>query len=274
LSKDRDHKALHSKYTIISARKASVFTHFVKNIVFSHSYLVFCLLLRSIFNELQNLRNIFIQAKNRQIQNCLRRRQTKSNTAIFAKYRHIQKVLHCAGRVFEIALRNAINMHYRTHFSDKEWIVNRINSQFFEAQSVVSINKQKNKLMDANTYSHDRLIAAMSLGFWTRMFFKYQYGKGNKTLLQIFPNKEKGTDRKTVAEELDKVRFFRNKIAHYESVCFDKQGEVSLSHAQDILELIIKYTQFLGVPNEILQLSELAELKKLLSQPIFSEDLS
>ena len=51
----------------------------------------------------------------------------------------------------------------------------------------------------------------------------------------------------------DKIRTFRNRIAHHEPLCFDSRGLINLSYAKNIFSLIVKYIDFLGYKtNELL----------------------
>ena len=49
-----------------------------------------------------------------------------------------------------------------------------------------------------------------------------------------------------IYSELDKIRVFRNRIAHHEPLCFDSVGTVNVSYVKEIYSLIVKYIQFLG----------------------------
>jgi hypothetical protein len=71
--------------------------------------------------------------------------------------------------------------------------------------------------------------------------------------LQIFPNKTHGLNQKDIYADLDKIRIFRNRIAHHEPLCFDTLGTVNVVYVKEIYALTIKYIDFLGYrPNELL----------------------
>ena len=74
------------------------------------------------------------------------------------------------------------------------------------------------------------------------------YRVGKKTLLRIFPNKAHGVMQRDVYRELTEIREFRNRIAHYEPICFDASGNVSTAFARHHYELIRKYIDFMGIP--------------------------
>jgi hypothetical protein len=83
--------------------------------------------------------------------------------------------------ILEIALRNAINVHYLNQLKDPDWLINQAKSGFLK---------------------------------------KYRD---------------------------------RNRIAHHESLCFDKNGDIDISKAEHIIDLIKDYLCYLGYnPKEIL----------------------
>ena len=85
------------------------------------------------------------------------------------------------------------------------------------------------------------------------MFSRNCYNKSGKTILQIFPNKTLGLNQRTIYAELDKIRIFRNRIAHHEPLCFDIAATVNVSYVKDVYSLIVKYIQILGYnKNELL----------------------
>jgi hypothetical protein len=151
---------------------------------------------------------------------------------------------------FEIMLRNAVNEHYSRYFSANEWISSKLNADFFVEHNRNSAMKEKGKLLKMNCYNTDKLVASLNFGFWISLFSKHCYAKGNKTLLQIFPNKQKGMNQKGIYHELDSIRLFRNRIAHYESICFNKNNDASIDYAKKSLHLILKYIDFMSIPKK------------------------
>jgi hypothetical protein len=170
-------------------------------------------------------------------------------------YRHniklCQKFYGVLG-VLEVVLRNAINEHYKTHLSDNNWLITQSQNGFL-LNCQDSIFKEKDKLVNNKKYTHDKLVASLSLGVWTFMFSRGCYKSSGKTLLQIFPKKGHGLNQKDIYSDLDKIRIFRNRIAHHEPLCFDSTGAINVYYVQEIYTLIIKYLEFLGYPaNELL----------------------
>ena len=154
--------------------------------------------------------------------------------------------------VLEVVLRNAINEHYKMKLHDNDWLVTQSQTGFL-VNYRDTIFKERDKLVNKRNYTHDKLVASLTLGAWTLMFSKNCYKKSGKTLLQIFPNKTLGLNQRTIYSELDKIRIFRNRIAHHESLCFDSVGMLNVLCVKEIYSLIIKYIQFLGYnTNELL----------------------
>lgn len=147
--------------------------------------------------------------------------------------------------VLEVVLRNAINEHYKTQFSDTNWMETQAANGFlFDFRN--DIIKERDKLADRGKYTHDKLVASLSFGTWTFMFSRNCYKNSGKTLLRIFPHKTKGMNQADIYKELDRIRLFRNRIAHHEPLCFSKSGNIYIDYAQYIYDLITKYIQFMG----------------------------
>jgi hypothetical protein len=153
--------------------------------------------------------------------------------------------------VFEITLRNAINRHFTTQFSDSNWIVTQANSGFLNKYRD-AVNLEKAKLSRAGHYNNDRLLTALSFGVWSYLFSRNCFRKSGKTLLRIFPNKPHGLNQREVYKDLDDIRIFRNRIAHHEQICFD-YGNINLDEAKRIAHMIREYLYYLGYePRDIL----------------------
>lgn len=150
--------------------------------------------------------------------------------------------------IFEIVLRNAIDCHYRDHFSDKDWIFNQLQVggmlEFSPMRAVVE--ETINKMSASGKYTPDRVVAGVTFGFWTYLFNKVPFRKGGQSILRVFPNRTKGMAQKAVFKELQQIRQFRNRIAHQEPICFDATGAISVVMARSNYSLIRKYVSFMG----------------------------
>lgn len=168
--------------------------------------------------------------------------------------------------LFEVMLRNAINEHYAAHYSDADWIVNQA-----DTGKLLEFNKEEIRQTEAGyrrrgIYNNDKMVASLTMGFWTKLFSKKRYKRGGKTLLQIFPNKRKGKNQADVYKDLTHIREFRNRIAHHEPICFDGSGNISTDFARKHYQLICEYIDSLGQqPDDVIQWAEKPDevLKKI-----------
>ena len=151
--------------------------------------------------------------------------------------------------MFEIVLRNKIDAHYKAQFPAKpgtnEWLLGAtLPGGFLTNQgchnSSIKINQSYINL--GIHYSHDRLIASLSLGFWKYLFKGNQFMAGGNTLLKIFPNKPPHTNQSIVFTELNRINELRNRVAHHEPICFDSGNAISTNyvraHYQEIVDLL------------------------------------
>lgn len=150
--------------------------------------------------------------------------------------------------VFEVVLRNAINYHYSTIFSDAQWIEHQLQSG-----GMIKSAPQKNDVLRIietlrgnGKYSNDRVVSSVSFGFWTHLFTKRPFRLGGQNLLRVFPNRTPGLGQRAVFNELMEIKSFRNRIAHHEPICFDDKGNISMTRTQGKYNLILKYVNFLG----------------------------
>lgn len=149
---------------------------------------------------------------------------------------------------FEVLLRNSIDCHYKTYFSDPDWIRNQLSRggmlefhpQRKEVESIIA------HLLKTDHYSNDKVVSSVSFGFWTYMFTKIPFQRGGKSILKIFPAKELGVGQRVVYNELQAIKSFRNRIAHHETICFDNSGIKSTQIARYNLDLIFKYIEYFG----------------------------
>lgn len=154
--------------------------------------------------------------------------------------------------VFEIVLRNAIHNHYESFFSDANWIKTQLSDggMLSAAPMKTETISVIRKLDYTGKYTPDRAVSSLSLGFWTYLFTKYPFAKGGKSILKIFPNKTKPLGQRAVFNELQIIKRFRNRIAHHEPICFDNEGHINTTFANENYKLIIRYLHFLGYNDE------------------------
>ena len=167
--------------------------------------------------------------------------------------------------LLEVMLRNAINEHYIAYYSDPDWIVNQAG-----CGKLLEYNKDEIRQTEAGyrrrgIYNNDKMVASLTMGFWTKLFSKKRYKRGGKTLLQIFPNKRKGKNQADIYKDLTHIREFRNRIAHHEPICFDGIGNISTAFARSHYQLICEYIGYMGQqPDNVIRWTEKPD--KILNQ--------
>jgi len=154
---------------------------------------------------------------------------------------------------FEVVLRNAIDRHYASILTDPNWLDTKANDGTFQSIFSNKINTEIIKLRAEKRYTHNRLVASLSFGTWTALFTRNNYRALGSNLLAIFPHRTHGLGQAVIYNELSMIRVFRNRIAHYEPICFDSTGNIDAQYSENLYNLVIKYFNFLGYnENEIL----------------------
>ena len=159
--------------------------------------------------------------------------------------------------LFEVMLRNAINEHYMAYYSNPDWIVNQADTGKLLEFNMDEIKQTEASYRRRGIYNNDKMVASLTMGFWTKLFSKKRYKRGGKTLLRIFPNKVKGKSQSDVYKDLTHIREFRNRIAHHEPICFDGSGNISTDFARKHYQLIRDYISYMGQhPDNVIQWTE------------------
>jgi hypothetical protein len=171
----------------------------------------------------------------------------------------------------EVGLRNAIDYHYRTKFNDSEWLKSSIDLTGFLSNPNCKETKEKieaelKKYTNENQYPKGKLVAGLSFGVWRNFFNKHQFKSGGYSLHNCFVNyilpEYQGTDpfgseRKAQGQIfiwLTNINTFRNRVAHYEPICFDKKLEsVDTHYIGATLNLIEKILYFLDIDLSLLE---------------------
>lgn len=159
--------------------------------------------------------------------------------------------------MLEVILRNSIDRHF-VSIKGNYWLEDAVRPGGYldvsagceDSFHVAQESIQKLGL----AYTHEGLISRLTFGFWTYQFAKKQFAAAGSTLLEIFPNRPLGVNQKTVFQDLVKINEIRNRIAHYEPICFQKGTEmVSTTHAASRYMLILELLHWLGCnPRRIL----------------------
>lgn len=159
--------------------------------------------------------------------------------------------------LFEVVLRNAVNNHYMSYYSDLDWVVNQAANGKLLVHEKDEIKKAEADYKKRGIYNNDKMVSSLTFGFWTFLFTKNNYKEGGKTLLRIFPNKAKGKNQADVYLDLTHIREFRNRIAHHEPICFDRNGQIDTTFARRHYQLIRDYIGYLGqTPEDVIRWAE------------------
>jgi hypothetical protein len=148
--------------------------------------------------------------------------------------------------IFEVVLRNKIDYHYKKHLpTNPDWLLAATQPGGFLTQqgcqnSLNKITKAHANLGD--NYTHDKLLAELSFGFWKFMFAGQQFRAGGSSLLAIFPELPPHHNQSFIYHKLDRINSIRNRVAHHEPICFgpaDTIGTIyARSHFNEITDLL------------------------------------
>ena len=164
---------------------------------------------------------------------------------------------------FEVALRNRIDKQMTAH-RGSDWLRNSIlpnGCLYYDhrvEQTRKNIEKAYNELMRNNTYSHPKLLAEMEFGVWKYMFSNVVYALMGQVLLRIFPNKPTSSrqhryDNSYVFQELDYINKLRNRIAHHEPICFDRQtASIDTTYALNQYSRMMRLLYWMGIDGNVL----------------------
>jgi len=172
---------------------------------------------------------------------------------IYRQNIELSKALFGILSIFEVAIRNHIDLFYQVKFNDNEWLKNQCGQGgMFSHPSFSKYGfDTRTKILTTisklgKRYTHDRLVAELSFGFWNYMFAPIQFLVGGQSLHKIYINRPKGINQKQLFNELDEIRNIRNRIAHHEPLCFDSNNEIHTEKTRNTYEILIKHTDWLG----------------------------
>jgi hypothetical protein len=145
----------------------------------------------------------------------------------------LSKAFYFPLQKLEITLRNNFHNILSNKLNTDSWfdIPN-----FLTEQSYTKIQEAKMNIEKEQTSG--RIISELSFGFWCALFSKsYDQKIWNKYTKLIFPNIPKNqATRKVLMDKINRIRKFRNKIFHFDTIIDNKNGLYE-KHKQ-ILELI------------------------------------
>lgn len=155
---------------------------------------------------------------------------------------------------FEVVLRNRIDLHYRVRFMQQsgnpDWLLSAAlpGGFFMKAGCLSSAEKilQGHARLGAR-YTHDRLVAELSFGFWKFMFAGKQYNAGGNSLLGIFPHLPPRCNQTFIYQKLKRINSIRNRIAHHEPICFGMNNAISASYARSHFQEMIDILDYMNI---------------------------
>ena len=123
--------------------------------------------------------------------------------------------------IFEIILRNSIDRHMAAK-KGANWLEDAVdNGGYLDISprcedSYHSVQEAIYKL--GAQYTHDRLIAKLTFGFWTYQFAPKEFAASGSTLLEIFPKRPFGTKQKQIFQSLITISAIRKALMGF--VCW------------------------------------------------------
>lgn len=193
----------------------------------------------------------------------------------------IAQAFHPLLGILEVILRNKLHSELAKHFNDGNWIINEQNG-FMKSPLLAKRNKrtgvmltndylfrevskaeQKLKNKDVNITA-GRIIAEQTLGFWISFFDLIHYKILKGTPIQAFQKLPSGYGRKEVYEALNRIRDFRNRINHNESICF-VDGKLDFSYARETHQIIIQILNWID-PDIQSSLNEIDRILKVIEK--------
>lgn len=161
--------------------------------------------------------------------------------------------------VFEVLLRNKIDLHYKTIFpsiNGVQWLQSQsLPGGYLQSphcfKSLRSVQNAVNTL--GNGVSHDKLVAELNFGFWRYQFAPKEFQAAGSSLHTIFTNRPRNTNHTVIFNKLSKINKVRNRVAHHEPVCFGAGNLISSVYAASGYHEIIELISWLGLsPNRVL----------------------
>lgn len=136
---------------------------------------------------------------------------------------------------FEVCLRNAIDKSLTAYVNGQEWmdilpLDSKSKLKIFNAKQTIKLHR--------HIVTHDRIVAELSLGFWTSFVSKKfsQYPFQGYVLRFAFPNCPKYLrTAKNMQKRFESFRILRNRISHCERINHFKN--LTILHAE-LLESI------------------------------------
>ncbi|WP_218162218.1 hypothetical protein [Chitinophaga sp. CF118] len=99
-------------------------------------------------------------------------------------------------------------------------------------------------------YTHDKLLAKLSFGFWKHLFAGRQFHAGGSTLLAIFPNIPFHHNQTFIYHKLSKINSIRNRVAHHEAICFGTGNTIGTAYARSHFQEMIDLLSYMDINSQ------------------------
>lgn len=158
--------------------------------------------------------------------------------------------------IFEVVLRNKIDQHYRAIFrptiGNDEWLVHATNPGGYLTshgcgKSLQSVQEALQSLYACNGYTHDKLVAELTFGFWRFQFAAKEFMAAGSSLHHIFPSRPPRTNHTDIFNKLGYINKIRNRIAHHEPICFGPANSISTLYAANHYQAIMILFQWMSI---------------------------
>jgi hypothetical protein len=177
--------------------------------------------------------------------------KTKAKRLYKANLR-VAQAFHPLLSLLEVALRNGLNSVLTVKFGDPDWIINqqrgfmsdpslRHGNFFLRKEAEKASNRLTRKRVIVTS---GKIIAEQTFGFWTEFFEPHHYRLVGGCPIRIFAHLPSHIKRRNVANQLAKIRLFRNRISHNEPVCFII-NRVDFTPAEEVHDAILSILQWL-----------------------------
>lgn len=125
--------------------------------------------------------------------------------------------------LIEIMLRNVVDESLSQFAREKDraipWFMLPTVTGASQAQITADIEKVRGRLrgINPNRETRDQIVAGLSFGFWTELFGSKHEQLWRDALNKAVPHTPTGR-RKEVSSKLERLRHFRNRLAHHDSL--------------------------------------------------------
>jgi len=158
----------------------------------------------------------------------------------------------------EVTTRNAIHKPLIKRFS-ATWYENTgfINVLPPRYQTEIKDVVREQKKARGTLFTADHVIGALSFGFWCNLLTaSYEHHLWAVGVIQAFPG-SRGLTRQDIWNRVDRLRRFRNKIAHHYAI-FDFPLSDELANTGEVIGLVCQHTQWF--------INEIAHVQRTLSR--------